>query len=377
MSVKTSGSSEIKPLTSLRGIAATLVVLFHFRREFGNTIALDHVTGFFQKGYLWVDFFFILSGFVLGLVHGEEFRYAKSWNNYRTFLAKRLGRIYPLHIFTLLLFVPTEAAKMFLHSNAAAAFSNNTPFSFLTNVFLLQTWHFHPSLTWNQPSWSISAEWAAYLLFPWIASAILNCRPVHAVFVGAGLLGGTVMLALFGGHGNLDIMQDYGVIRCLLSFSLGLLVFRWHSETPASVRQLICNEISLALALLAIVACLHLRVFDPVAILLFVWLVAAASSGDGRIHRLLSGQPFYFLGVISYSIYMDQALVERAWQFAWDRWASKSFGPVQSSITMAIMLGVVFIFAYATYRLVEMPWRRKLPRLLDAIRLQPRSAGAG
>jgi peptidoglycan/LPS O-acetylase OafA/YrhL len=156
--------AEIRQLTALRGVAAMLVVMYHFKKEFGTTINLDSYTQIFECGYLWVDFFFILSGFVMGLVYADFLAWPITPVRYRQFLTKRLARIYPLHIFTFVLFIPTEAAKLFLASNADPAFSVNSPGAMLSNILLIQAWHVHSSATWNQPAWSISAEWAAYLL---------------------------------------------------------------------------------------------------------------------------------------------------------------------------------------------------------------------
>src|SRR5205823_14590445 len=65
--------TEIPPLTSIRGIAAMAVVIYHFRGNFADKFYLDGVTLLFSRGYLWVDFFFLLSGFILSHVHAEEF----------------------------------------------------------------------------------------------------------------------------------------------------------------------------------------------------------------------------------------------------------------------------------------------------------------
>src|SRR5258706_2626883 len=150
---------EIRPLTSIRGIAAMAVVLYHFQGNFSYEFYLHKSTLLFSRGYLWVDFFFLLSGFILSHVHAEEFN--RGLTTYRTFLFKRIARAYPLHVFTLFVLLlpacwPTVQAMQ----------DRRTVASFVSNLLLVQAWGPTSHLSWNYPSWSISDEWAAYLLFP-------------------------------------------------------------------------------------------------------------------------------------------------------------------------------------------------------------------
>src|SRR5215469_14862557 len=105
------GAGEIAALTSLRGVAAVGVLLLHFRNQFGPTINPDRFTHFFVRSYLFVDFFFILSGFVIALSYGSMFSRGINLRDYIAFLIKRLARIYPLHIVLLVGFVVSESAK--------------------------------------------------------------------------------------------------------------------------------------------------------------------------------------------------------------------------------------------------------------------------
>jgi peptidoglycan/LPS O-acetylase OafA/YrhL len=102
-----SGSGEqLASLTPLRGIAALWVVIFHFCWYF-PAIHPERYTGAVYKGYLAVDMFFVLSGFVITHVYKEGFAQRITGERYRDFLKARVARIYPLHIAVLLLFVAT------------------------------------------------------------------------------------------------------------------------------------------------------------------------------------------------------------------------------------------------------------------------------
>jgi peptidoglycan/LPS O-acetylase OafA/YrhL len=117
-------------------------------------------------GWLAVDLFFILSGFIMMHVHGEEFR-SFSMERARRFLALRFIRIYPAHAIVLLLHVPLYfvAVALGMHLNQDA-FSTR---AFVLSAFMLNGWGFPGSEGWNVPSWSVSSEWFAYLMFPVLA----------------------------------------------------------------------------------------------------------------------------------------------------------------------------------------------------------------
>src|ERR1035437_252958 len=93
--------NEIKSLTGVRGIAACSVMFYH----------LSHIRPFAQynfrivsKGYLCVDLFFVLSGFVMALVYSKTFQHGCTKRDYRKFLFNRMARVFPLHLAVALFF---------------------------------------------------------------------------------------------------------------------------------------------------------------------------------------------------------------------------------------------------------------------------------
>lgn len=369
--------TEILTLTSLRGFAAIMVVFYHFRNEFGNTLNIDYYTGYFYKGYMWVDFFFILSGFVISFKYYNNFYLTKCRADVATFLIKRLARIYPLHLTMLFLFLPMEVLKLALQSHAAPAFSINSFPAVLTNLLLMQAWHLHHSVTWNHPAWSISAEWAAYLLFPLLVPLVLRAGRLASWALAAGLLSGITWLTLVAGHGELSsVMPDFGAVRGVLGFTLGMQIYRlWRSNSPQGLRAWAGSGLSLATALIAVGAALHFKAFDPLIILLFCWLTLAASGGESALHRLISIGPMHYLGIISYSIYMDHAFVQHVWRFIWQRWADGVYGTTASLATLALLLAGILALSSLTYRFIECPGRVALPRWFA--RLVPPIAAKG
>lgn len=157
---------ELRALTGMRGIAAWLVVLYHIRL---SVAGLPHsVVAVLAKGYLAVDFFFLLSGFVIWLSWGERLRRG-GIGAVPGFLWRRLARIWPLHLFMLGCAVALALLLLALGKHDAV----HQPFADLPlHILLLQNWGFTDHLAWNDPSWSISTEWAAYLLFPLLALSL-------------------------------------------------------------------------------------------------------------------------------------------------------------------------------------------------------------
>src|SRR3569832_1237739 len=156
-------AEHLKPLTSMRFFAAMWVVLYHYWPN------LDpHTPALVSKGYLGVELFFVLSGFILCHVYLQgagEGRF-----KYGSFPWARLARVYPLHLATLLgvgAMAVGAAAVGIQHHNDIANWS-----VLPANLLLVHAWGFAKAAAWNHPSWSISAEWFAYLTFPafaWIA----------------------------------------------------------------------------------------------------------------------------------------------------------------------------------------------------------------
>src|SRR5690554_2832582 len=147
-------------LESLRGLAAIMVVLYHSPFRFSEaSVAIV------ANSYLFVDLFFVLSGFVMAYAYGEKIRGGMGFGEY---VALRLGRLYPIHLFTLLLWLLYMLIKQYLYETGFGGTSQldeNNLYTFLTNLFLIHGLGVNDSLSWNQPSWSISTEFFAYIVF--------------------------------------------------------------------------------------------------------------------------------------------------------------------------------------------------------------------
>lgn len=293
---------KLLPLESLRGFAALSVVIYHFQigSHFNNP--------FTNNGSLMVDFFFVLSGFVICLSYNDRLSNVPSLIEFQK---RRFWRLYPLHLLMLFVFLSIEVAKYLAETHFGLtpgnpAFTKNNANSFIANLFLLQNWLL-PDLTFNYPSWSISAEFFTYLIFATTLLLVKNSKKVIAIaFVYIAISG--YMLMEFGwGSDNIG-----GPARCIFGFFLGVIAYFIADRLREESLQ---NSLPATLLLLVCVWCISNRdvifYFEISLPLLFAMTIIAVSktSGDTAITKVLSNEKFVWLGTISYGVYMIHAAV--------------------------------------------------------------------
>ena len=325
--VSTTSGSNIAALTSLRGIAAMAVVTFHY---FGGS------AGPLGHGYLGVDLFFLLSGFVM--VHV----YQAAPASLKSFYAARFARTYPLHLLTLGMLLP--------------AFGRSESFSaeaLLCNLTMTQV-VCGASESWNSVSWSLSAEWCAYLMFPFVLGPLRRCPASMAALLAA------VCLAVLAAHGS-SLAATFGPLalsRALPEFLLGMVCYRMFQAGWFAARGWFGASSAAAAGAVGFGAP------DVVAVAAFMVLLLSAPRAN-----VLKCRAFVFLGEISFSLYMVHLLMGVV------AMAIVPVAGVGSMMLMAaVACGLSVGFATLTYRLVEVPARKALRSWLDNPR---QGAGAG
>src|ERR1700761_6810746 len=210
--------AHFKVLDSWRGIAALLVSLFHL-----NLYSVIYPLDFVRNAYLFVDFFFVLSGFVITYSYGDRL---KTLGDLGTFAIKRFGRLWPLHVVVLLAFVAVESAKAVLAARGTSFYlppftRANTLATIPVNLVFGQSFGLVQHLTWNAPSWSICAEFWTYLVFATVLVAsstwFAGFRFAETTLVLIVLTLSVLILVLFAKSG-IDASYDLGFARCLYGF---------------------------------------------------------------------------------------------------------------------------------------------------------------
>lgn len=269
-------------LDSWRGLCALLVALFHF-----PVISAVGGSDMVRHSYLFVDFFFVLSGFIITVTQ------ARKADGFGRFMLKRFARLWPLHVAMLGLFVGVSLAQGDFGSD-----ERHSGFAVITNLLMVHSWSLHQDLTWNSPSWSISVEWALYLLFG-IFALMLSERAKPYVY--AGLVLASIGTLFFFAPAGMGSTFDYGIARGLAGFFMGCLVAR------APLRPF--GTIAEVMAVLGVVVFVGSGVAPYVATFVFGAAVYVFAGSTGVLKRGLEWRPLVWLGDRSYAIYMVHAAV--------------------------------------------------------------------
>jgi peptidoglycan/LPS O-acetylase OafA/YrhL len=353
-------------LDSLRGICATFVVFYHFEGD-----SLIKAVPFIKHAFLFVDFFFVLSGFVIASSYGA--RLAGGFPVYK-FMLLRLGRLYPLHAIVLIAYLAIAAAKHFSDPGY------NGP-DFFLSAFLLQVWAHYDVLDmnhWNPPSWSISAELWTYLMF---AAVVSICgKQVWSIF--AGLIAISFMLLSVSSDRYIDVcFSGGGFVRCVFGFSFGVVAYlAYENELFTAIEKaglgvpttVECVLVAVCLLLVSEAGAGALSLACPA---IFSILVLIFASEKGALSQLLLSFPMRKIGSLSYSIYMVHQFVLARFvngvsllgQYVKlpveldpsNHFALNSSGFAFGSDVAAIAAYcLVLVVSYCTYSFVETPCRR-------------------
>jgi peptidoglycan/LPS O-acetylase OafA/YrhL len=354
----------IHSLTSLRFVAAAWVVVFHFKEYFKGT-ALD-TSPFANYGFLGVDFFFVLSGFVLAHVYLPKLRAGRF--DYWNFLVRRVGRVYPLHVLTLavtlaLSIIAAKAGVSYTRWDLGAWMTlpkGDILRGLFTHLTMIHAWGSTKGLLFNLPSWSISAEWFAYLLFPVFA---LFMRPLLrwpgvllAVSVALLLLLNTGMV-LTAKTELLRATWNFGAVRIVPEFAIGIALYRFGELYSLGPKGALAG---FAAALAGLLAAMWLGAPYVIVVLLLAAIVALSADAERHGGLRAMQRPFpVLLGEISYSVYL--------WHFplgvlAFDALlAGRGNGSALAGLGLigAVLGGVTFV-SWVSYRLVEIPARKAI-----------------
>lgn len=314
--------TDIKSHTSLRGIAALLVVAFHYRDVFD----LDRYTRFFAGGYVWVDFFFILSGYILCHV------YQPDRLNTSEFLRARFARVYPLHLAALLFLVGLQISIPVIFHRP---FNVGHWSTLWLNVLNVHAWGFLSAYDWNFPSWSISAEFAAYLVFPLLSAALVRAPKLTTTIMVTAIIARAVAFP------NHDDWERTVLLRCLPMFFLGMLLYR---SRDAAVNAHYLPAIQAA-SVIGICTILHLGLSDSLLIVPFAALVFSTQTDRGNI---LTAKPLVYLGLWSYSIYLLHIPIKILSEQVGPKFGVGVWPTAISALTATLVLGAVSFHYFET-----------------------------
>lgn len=353
-------ADDIRALTGVRGVAAAVIVVYHF----GDVQLATGGTGSFFRipyGYLLVDMFFMLSGYVMALNYRDAFK-SLTATSFAQFMVKRVARLYPAYVVIGLFYIAKMAAGL-----SGERLEMFTAWDWFGNLFMLSGWGLF-ILPVIGVAWAASAEMGSYLLLPllmpWTQSRSRGIALLAVVAALAGVY--AVSITGRGSSGPLDVVNGdsfYPLLRAVCGFAIGLAIFRF--DALADRLSPLLQDVLVVALPIAIIAVGAADVGDRLMYLLFIPLVAVLSR-DGRMAQLLFGNALvYRLGIISYSIYLIHPLFV---SFAVRSW--RHFGQTEGNYIVAslVAFAAIWVLAEVSYRLIEMPGRRALVSLLPARR---------
>ena len=336
---------DLPALTGVRGVAACIVAVFHMNYWFyaggwnpdGPGTVLATV---FRAGYLGVDLFFALSGYVIAGAYLEAFR-RPSRGTYAHFLIRRFARIWPLHVATLLLYIGAPSCR--------------APGDLAGNLLMVQAWGVIGHITCNEPSWSISGEWFAYLAFPGLAWLLLRSGRWAALALAALGLGGLGLLAWLGGSNSLDVTFSLGLLRAACGFTGGAALCRGFADVKPHLGFDGCGILIIA----AIGGLAMVDASDLLVAGLFGPLVLCIACAAGPLRTILGAAPVVWLGEISYSLYLwHHFLIDTL-----KSWGAALTTPAAVGLALCSIIGV----AALSRRWIEQPARVTIVALLSGL----------
>lgn len=350
-------------LDGLRGVAAIMVVWFHIFEAYANGRQYAPI----GHGYLAVDFFFILSGFVIGYAYDDRWKTMKTVD----FLKRRLIRLQPMVVIgaviggAMFYFQDysgwNDVSQVTILALFVATLLNALLIPVTPGLEIRGLGEMYPL---NGPSWSLFFEYIGNILYAlFIRKFSTTALSILVAFAGCGL----ASFAIFGPYGDLcvgfqisEIEFTGGFLRLMFSFSAGLLLFRLFKPIKIRGAFWLCS--------LAVIALLtvpriggeeHLwanGLYEAICIILLfplvVYLGASGKTTDKITTRLCK-----FLGDISYPLYM----VHYPFIYLYYAWVKNEGLTFEQSLpgALAVVVGSI-VLAYLCLKLYDIPVRKYL-----------------
>lgn len=348
-------------LAGVRGVGALWVFIFHLKVAMS-----DKPVPVVSLGYIGVDLFFLLSGFVLS----HACRRTDEWTaqDYRRFIQARVARIFPLHLFALLVLLLIVLAWPGFAASFPDGADRFNAGAFVASALLIQNWEVWSPISWNTPAWSLSAEWFGYLVLP---AAVVLTRRVGGTTVAVALCYACLVVLILAlalrGEETIGPIGGMGFVRMACEMACGCFLYRafsqgWRIGNAGGLAGLCLFSLGILLP-----------GADEVALLAIPLVVLGAAENGTVLSRALSSRPAVFLGEISFSIYLTHWIVLEAVHRALPPTAGLA-DPATTLRIAAIGLLVIAV-STLTHRLIELPSQR-WGRSINAARLPERAVAS-
>ncbi len=380
----TASNERFEALDSWRGICAVMVIIYHFI----YVVRLDSLHwSVLSNAYLFVDFFFVLSGFVVCHAYRDRLRTGRSAGG---FLLRRIGRLWPLHLAVLFAFMLAVMAINLYGRHPdnlmiEAGTGNYSMRALLLNLALLNSMGFY-GVSWNGPAWSIGAEFYTYALFAAVALFAGARRLVPAALAIMLLAMGAILLVA---PTYMNSTADYGFIRCIAGFFGGVLTYHLHQRfrhlhLPLATLWEMTAVVLAGVFITSVgIGPDEVRPWSVLAPLAFGGAILVFAREGGAVSRVLRTRPLRALGCWSYSIYLIHmpllillgygiwlygdvagvAMRQEVDVLGHTKNLYDLGDPLLTMLILAAFVVLVIAIAAFTYARIEAPWRDRFARI--------------
>lgn len=327
----------------MRGLFALMVLLLHFPviTFFTNNFVI-------RQSYLFVDFFFVLSGFIIGANYLKQI---ENFADFKRYFIKRLIRLYPLLFYTAVIYFLYLMVGEYLLDGLKVIhrpFQTNFLELIDTLLFMNSTPILGISQGMNPPSWSISAEIISYLSFGIGALFFRRNIAVYCFLIA-------IFCIFFMIKKNSFVFSngDFGFVRGLLGFNFGVISFILSQKNRIKYPSLQIPLVLLLIVAFFAIDFLKIELLKLIFPLLFATLIYAFLHEHSFINQILLTNSIQFLGKISYSIYLNHYLILMVSYIFFFRILGIPIREPYTTCVCFVSVTVTILYSYFTYLFVE------------------------
>ena len=354
-------------LDGLRGFFSLMIVFYHYDKEFLPKFFDNFLI---NNSYVFVDFFFVLSGFVISYNYNS----LDTLKKFISFTKKRIIRLYPLHLYTTIVYFVYILFSRLILINIFPEYFQDSSFTykkhiepFFDGIILTNsTPILGTSSGTNGPSWSISSEMISYLTFGLIT--FLASKRVKEFYF--------LLIIFFSSllcyhYGNFFVGGEYGFLRGFVGFFSGCFVWKAYSRNKTLK---INNNIEFLIPILLVLIIFLIDYFDQtkIGLILGIFTIPSFFSisifillySNGFLSKILKTQFFQYLGKISFSIYLNHYLLLILFLKPIYRIIGLEQTLINQNLIMVLAIILVIFYSHITYSLIEKRFGNFLRRRL-------------
>ena len=334
----------------LRGICALAILIFHYHHFFyqgtqGNDLINTNSPFYFlfsaayNSGYLAVQIFWCISGLIMTHSYIN-----KKDNNALDYTVNRFARLYPLHVFTLLV-VATLQQISSQKLNTFQIYTNNDLHHFLLNLFFAQSWGFERGFSFNAPTWSVSIEIVIYVVFFFMIAFLKRFKIWAAITV----------LVLYKLSANIELILPFR--NCLVYFFFGVMIY-FVSDYMSQSALRISTSLILSFEISAYFAA---RYFDLISFNAggngYIWSTAFLVFVIAQIDHSKFARVFVktrIIGDLSYSVFLWHIPIQILIKLVQAKYSIAN-SIVYNELFFIFYIALIYFVGYLSYRFFEQP----------------------